>query len=112
MRARVTSIPQFPEEPMMTRHALVEMGRRNILRLAGTALAATIAPLPVLAQGAPPLKIGMVGAGREGSALGTLWAKAGHQVMFSSRHPEDLKTLVDGIGPTAHAGTVEQAVAF
>jgi len=26
-------------------------------------------------------------AGREGGALGTLFAKAGHPVMFSSRHP-------------------------
>ncbi len=55
----------------MTRHALVQMARRDILRLAGTALAVAIAPLPVLAQGAPPLKIGIIGAGREGSALGT-----------------------------------------
>jgi predicted dinucleotide-binding enzyme len=97
---------------MMTNPVLVEMGRRDMLRLAGTALAGAIAPLPILAQGAPPLKIGMIGAGREGSALGTLWVKAGHQVMFSSRHPEALKSLVDGIGPAAHAGTVEQAVAF
>lgn len=96
----------------MTKHVLVKMGRRDMLRLAGTALVAAIAPLPVLAQGAPPLKIGMIGAGREGSALGTLWAKAGHQVMFSSRHPETLKSLIDGIGSAAQAGTVEQAVAF
>jgi predicted dinucleotide-binding enzyme len=96
----------------MTKHALVEMGRRDMLRFAGAAVAAAIAPLPVLAQGAPPLKIGIIGAGREGSALGTLWAKAGHQVMFSSRHPEELKSLVEGIGLAAQAGTVEQAVAF
>jgi predicted dinucleotide-binding enzyme len=94
---------------MMINTPFVEMGRRNLLRLAGTALAA--APLAALAQ-APPLKIGMIGAGREGSALGTLWARAGHQVMFSSRHPEALKNLVDGIGPAAQAGTVAQAVAF
>ena len=75
-------------------------------------MAAAIAPLPVLAQQASPLRIGMVGAGREGSTLGTLWAKAGSQVMFSSRHPEELKSLVDGIGPAAQAGTVEQAVTF
>jgi len=97
---------------MMTRHSLIEMGRRDVIRLAGAALVVAIAPLPVLAQGTPPLKIGIIGAGREGSALGTLFAKAGHQVMFSSRHPEDLKSLVDGIGPAAHAGTVEQAIAF
>src|ERR1700722_12636452 len=88
------------------------MGGLDILRLAGAALVIAIAPLPLLAQGTPPLKIGIIGAGREGGSLGTLFAKAGHQVMFSSRHPEDLKKLVDGIGPAAHAGTVEQAVAF
>jgi hypothetical protein len=59
-----------------------------------------------------PLKIGIVGAGREGGALGTLFVKAGHPVMFSSRHPEDLKGLVTGLGPGAQAGTVEQAIAF
>jgi predicted dinucleotide-binding enzyme len=32
--------------------------------------------------------------------------------MFSSRHPEQLKDLVARAGPTAQAGTVEQAVAF
>ena len=29
----------------------------------------------------------------------TLWVKAGHQVLFSSRHPEELKELVAGLGP-------------
>ena len=96
----------------MTQHSLTELPRRDALRLVGTALAAALAPLPALAQGTTPLKIGIIGSGREGGALGTLLAKAGHQVMFSSRHPEDLKSLVDGIGPAAHAGTVEQAVAF
>jgi hypothetical protein len=96
----------------MTRHTLVELPRRDALRLAAAALAVVLAPLPVLAQGAAPLKVGIIGAGREGGALGTLLAKAGHQVMFSSRHPEDLKTLTDGIGPAVHAGTVEQAIAF
>ncbi len=32
--------------------------------------------------------------------------------MFSSLHPEQLKELVASAGPTAHAGTVEQAIAF
>ena len=40
------------------------------------------------------MKIATIGAGREGGALGTLYAKLGHQVMFSSRHPETLKDLV------------------
>jgi 8-hydroxy-5-deazaflavin:NADPH oxidoreductase len=59
-----------------------------------------------------PLKIGMVGAGREGGALGALFVKAGHPVMFSSRNPENVKSLVAGLGPLAQAGTVEEAVAF
>jgi len=33
-------------------------------------------------------------------------------VLFSSRHPEELKDLVAGLGPLAQNGTVSQAVAF
>ena len=33
-------------------------------------------------------------------------------MLFSSRHPEELKTLTDGLGPLAKAGTVEDALAF
>jgi len=76
-------------------------------------LAVAARPHAALAQtAASPSKIGMVGAGREGSALGRLFVKAGHPVMFSSRHPEELKGLVAGLGPLAQAGTVEQAIAF
>ena len=91
--------------------------RRDFLRMtvSSTALLALAAsPLAALAQpaGGTPLKIAMVGSGKEGGALGTAFVKAGHPVMFSSRHPEQLKELVDGLGPLAKAGTVEQAVAF
>jgi hypothetical protein len=92
--------------------------RRAILRCAGGAAAfAALAahPLMGLAQTAPagdPLKIATIGAGREGSALGALFVKAGHPVMFSSRHPEELKDLVAGLGPLAKAGTVAEAIAF
>jgi predicted dinucleotide-binding enzyme len=60
----------------------------------------------------PPLKIGTIGSGNIGSTLGTLWIKSGHPVLFSSRHPEQLKTLVDSLGPLARAGTVSDALAF
>jgi len=90
--------------------------RRDFIRIAGSGLAVlAVAARPhvAVAQTAgSPLKIGMVGAGREGGALGTLFVKAGHPVMFSSRHPEELKGLVAGLGPLAQAGTVEQAIAF
>lgn len=58
------------------------------------------------------LKIGIVGAGNVGSALGRLWIKAGHQVMFSSRHPETLREMADALGPAASVGTPAQAAAF
>ena len=75
----------------------------NILVAAGGALPLTAA----FGQGSnlSKMKIATIGAGREGGALGTLFAKLGHPVMFSSRHPEELKALVAGAGPTASAGT-------
>jgi len=91
-------------------------GRRDFLRIAGGSLAvlAVVGRRAVTAAqtSASQLKISMIGSGREGGALGKLFAKAGHPVMFSSRHPENLKDLVASAGPHAQAGTVEQAVAF
>src|SRR5262249_39242966 len=85
-------------------------------RVAGGSLAVlAVAGRPAAAAAqtsASQLKISMIGSGREGGALGKLFAKAGHPVMFSSRHPENLKDLVASAGPHAQAGTVEQAVAF
>jgi predicted dinucleotide-binding enzyme len=102
----------------MTADFFNEPSRRDILRLAGGAaalIALAASPLAALAQSGPgggPLKIATIGAGREGGALGTLFAKAGHPVMFSSRHPEQLNDLVASAGPNAKAGTVQQAVDF
>ena len=62
------------------------------------------------AQAKPP--IGIIGAGNIGGAVGALWVKAGHPVMFSSRNPDELKDMVAKLGPLAHAGTVAQAIAF
>jgi predicted dinucleotide-binding enzyme len=101
-------MPTLPLDPIT---------RRDLLRLAGgvAALALAAGPFAALAQNMPgggPVKIGTIGAGREGGALGTLFAKAGHPVMFSSRHPEQLNDLVAAAGPNAKAGTVKQAVDF
>jgi len=75
--------------------------------------AALLAMSPLAARAAEaPLKIATLGAGRIGSTLGGLWVKAGHPVMFSSRHPQELKDLVNGLGPLAQAGTVPEAIAF
>jgi hypothetical protein len=100
----------------MASDLFADHARRDFLRIAGSGLAVVAVaarPHVAVAQTAgSPLKIGMVGAGREGGALGTLFVKAGHPVMFSSRNPEALKGLVAGLGPLAQAGTVEQAIAF
>lgn len=78
-------------------------------------LALGIVPRIVFGQttlASSPMKIGIIGSGNIGSTVGTLWVKAGHQVMFSSRNPGNLKQLVDGLGPLARAGTVAEALAF
>jgi 8-hydroxy-5-deazaflavin:NADPH oxidoreductase len=59
-----------------------------------------------------PLNIGVIGSGKIGGAVGSRWVKAGHHVFFSSRHPEELKPLVDRLGPRAQAGSVKDALAF
>jgi predicted dinucleotide-binding enzyme len=58
------------------------------------------------------LRIGIIGAGRIGGTLGELWAKAGHEVFLSSRHPEQLRELAARIGPKARVGTPREAAAF
>jgi predicted dinucleotide-binding enzyme len=80
-------------------------------------MALGLAVLPGAARAQPalaakPMRIGVIGAGRLGGAVGSLWVKAGHEVLFSSRHPEQLKPLVEGLGGRARAGTVAEAVAF
>lgn len=56
------------------------------------------------------MKIGVFGAGGIGGTIGTLWAKAGHEVFFSSRHPETLSDLITG--ENTKAGTVAEAAQF
>src|SRR5271165_4566343 len=52
------------------------------------------------------MRIGVIEAGKVGGGLGKIWVRAGHQVLFSSRHPNKLKVLIEQAGPGAHAGTV------
>lgn len=86
----------------------MRVARRTLFALAAAAL---FAPTLAVAQSGP-LKIGVIGSGRLGGAVGTLLAKAGHPVMFSSRHPDELKGLIEGAGSNARGGTVEEAAAF
>jgi predicted dinucleotide-binding enzyme len=73
---------------------------------------ATRANFAQAASASSPMKIGIIGSGNIGSTLGTFWAQAGHQVLFSSRNPDNLKPLVEKVGPRARAGTVSEAIAF
>lgn len=91
-----------------------DLSRRSLLA-AGVALTvySVVQSRGTLAQGAgAKAKIGVIGSGHIGGTIGGLWVKSGHQVMFSSRHPEQLKDLVSGLGSLASAGSVAQAIAF
>ena len=78
--------------------------------------ATTLAQLAAGAQATPqtsrPMKIGFIGSGNIGGAIGELLAKAGHEVFFSSRNPDNLKPLVARVGARARAGTPKEAIAF
>ena len=95
----------------MIHSALLPITRRAFLA-AGGALVVWPAVLGAQPRTAKPMKIGIIGSGRQGGAIGRLWAKAGHQIVFSSRNPEALKDLVAEAGPTALAGTPAQAATF
>jgi 8-hydroxy-5-deazaflavin:NADPH oxidoreductase len=95
----------------------IQRTRRSFLRMSGTAALLLFAagPRPAFAQpsaGGTAMKIGIVGSGKLGGAVGARWVKAGHEVLFSSRHPDELKGLVEGLGPRARAGSVGEAAAF
>jgi predicted dinucleotide-binding enzyme len=87
--------------------------RRALLSAGGVVmLSAVLQPSRLIAQGRTPSRIGVIGAGNIGSTIGGLWIKSGHSVLFSSRHPDELKDMVTKLGSLAQAGTVEQAIAF
>ena len=95
----------------MTQIPSLRISRRTFIAVGG-ALALWPHGAAGQAPTAKPLKIGLIGSGRQGGALGLLWAKAGHEILFSSRHPETLKDLVAQAGPKAKAGLPEEAARF
>ena len=57
------------------------------------------------------MRVGILGSGLMGGKLGTLFARAGHEVMFSyARKQEKLKRLAKDAGGKARAGTPREAV--
>jgi len=63
-------------------------------------------------QASAPLKMGIIGTGHIGGALAALWVNAGHEVLMSSRHPQELQALAHSLGPKAHVGTPAEAARF
>jgi len=57
------------------------------------------------------MKIALLGSGFMGSVLGRLWADKGHEVAFSSRHPEALESLAAAV-PHARALPLPAAASF
>ena len=88
------------------------------MRLATALLLAVL--LPVVASAADtrvpktahPMKIGIIGTGEIGGALARHWSAAGHQLLISSRHPEQLQAFAKELGPNVKVGTPREAAAF
>ena len=100
---------------MKKMHDTPAYSRRDMLKVAG--VAATLSVLPITARmvnaaDSQKMMIGIIGSGHVGSALGGVWAKAGNEVMFSSRNLDNDKKLAAEVGANARAGTPQQAAAF
>jgi len=56
------------------------------------------------------MRVGILGSGRMGAKLGTIWARAGHAVVFSYSHSEHkLEKLARAAGKKTRAGTPADA---
>ena len=56
------------------------------------------------------MRVGILGSGRMGAKLGTIWARAGHEVVFSySRSDKKLERLARDAKSQARAGTPREA---
>ena len=75
--------------------------------------AATLGKFSALwAQSEKPIRIGIIGSGNIGGAIGRLWAQAGHEILFSSRNPDQLADLVKETGEKTKAGYPQEAAEF
>ena len=91
----------------------IDRDRRALIGAGGALIISSgLWPGRALAQTASKISIGVIGSGHIGGTIGGLWVKAGHPVLFSSRHPDELKDLVADLGELARAGTADQAIAF
>jgi len=85
---------------------------RRTLLSAIPALAANPALVPGLALAAAPMRLGVIGAGSLGGTVGRLWVAAGHEVMFNSLHPEELRSMTRELGIRASVGSALEAARY
>lgn len=86
----------------------MSVSRREVLILLGM----TAVGVPIASFARQKLKIGIIGSGRVGSAIGSVWVRKGHEVMFSSRTLDDDRALAAKLGGGAKAGTPAEAARF
>ena len=89
--------------------------RREFLAASAAGLILSVLARPVraaVATSGRKMKIGIIGTGKIGGSLAELWAKAGYELLISSRHPEELQDLARRLGPGVRAGTPREAAAF
>jgi hypothetical protein len=98
---------QVADTPMKAIYSALKQLFLGLAVLSMPALASMAADAP-----GPPLKIGIIGAGKIGGTLASLWVQSGHAVMISSRHPDELKSLAQSLGPKAQVGTPHDAAVF
>ena len=99
----------------MKMHRTPDFSRRDMLKVTGAVAALSALPITtriVEAADSQKMKIGIIGSGHVGSALGGVWAKAGNEVMFSSRNLDNDKKLAGEVGANARAGTPQEAASF
>ncbi|MFX1278059.1 MAG: NADPH-dependent F420 reductase [Promethearchaeota archaeon] len=58
------------------------------------------------------MKIGIIGTGNMGQALGKLWATKNHLIMFGSRDPVNVLKLASSFGSNVSGGTYADAAQF
>jgi predicted dinucleotide-binding enzyme len=98
----------------MKKNGIGDLRRREILKAAGAVVGfgPMLLATAARAAGDAKVKIGVIGSGNVGAALGRVWANAGHPVMFASRNLDHDKQLAAEIGANARAGTPAEVATF
>jgi 8-hydroxy-5-deazaflavin:NADPH oxidoreductase len=113
MREAILSLGGWRIE--MGNRGTADLVRRQLLKTSAAVVALGSLGLTHRALAADPHTketIGVIGSGHVGSALGTVWARAGHPVMFASRDLSRDQKLASEVGSPARAGSPAQAAAF